>query len=243
MNNAAFFIFILAAGIFVKIITGIIKFDDYNIAFDNPQKNGLTIIIVLIFIISITILNCTYIPKHITGMKYIIFSSFLELLPVVIVCCFQHSTLESIGITTKNLIKSILLGVCLFGLLLLIFHFFYRPDKIYYPMNQKIIILIKFLILGFTEEVIFRGYIQIRLTVWLGKTKGIVLTALLFSFIHLPSRLISEQLNFMNALISSFTLIPIALLLGYIMLKNKNIASSTIVHAGVNWVFQVMMSA
>lgn len=235
MNNVVIFIFIFVAGIFVKIAANILKFDNSSIEFKNPRQNGLIGLSAILIIIFIDIFNCLYTSKHIMGLKYTFIAALLELLPVILVLCFQHDTIESIGYTTKNLLRSIFLGLSLVALLLLTAHFFIIPNGMYYSESQKISILINCLIVGFSEETVFRGFLQTRLIAWLGQIKGMVLTAVLFSLVHIPSRLIYQQLSVMKAIIISLALIPCALLFGYIMMKAKNIAAPAIFHAGLDW--------
>ena len=235
MNNVVIFIFIFVAGIFVKIAANILKFDNYSIEFKNPRQNGLIGLGVMLIIVVIDIFNSSYTSKHIMGLEYTIIAALLELLPVILVLYFHHDTIESIGLTSKNLLRSIFLSLSLIALLLLTVHFFVIPNGMYYPVSKKISLLINYLIVGFYEEIAFRGFLQTRLIAWLGQMKGVVLTAIIFSLIHIPSRLIYQQLNIMNAIISSLVLIPSALLLGYIMLKAKNIVAPAIFHELTFW--------
>lgn len=241
MNNVVIFIFIFVAGIFVKIAANILKFDNYSIEFKNPRQNGLISLAVILIIIVIDIFNCLYTSKHIMGLEYTFIAALLELLPVILVLYFQHDTIESIGYTTKNLFRSIFLGIILIAFFRLIVHFFITPNGMYYSVSQKISILINFLIVGFYEETVFRGFLQTRLIAWLGQMKGMVLTAVLFSLTHITSRLIYQQLSISNAIISSLPLIPCALLFSYIMLKAKNIAAPAIFHAGFDWINKVII--
>lgn len=151
MNNVVIFIFIFVAGIFVKIAANILKFDNSSIEFKNPRQNGLIGLSAILIIIFIDIFNCLYTSKHIMGLKYTFIAALLELLPVILVLCFQHDTIESIGYTTKNLLRSIFLGLSLVALLLLTAHFFIIPNGMYYSESQKISILINCLIVGFSE--------------------------------------------------------------------------------------------
>ncbi|MDV3425765.1 MAG: CPBP family intramembrane metalloprotease [Bacillota bacterium] len=234
MNNVVIFIFIFVAAIFVKIAANILKFDNYSIELKNPRQNGLIGLAVILIIEVIDICNCSYTSKHIMGLEYTIIAALQELLPVILVLYFQHDTIESIGLTSKNLLRSFFLSLSLIALLLVTVHFFIIPNGMYYPVSKKISLLINYLIVGFYEEIAFRGFLQTRLIAGWGQLKRVGLTAIICALIHIPSRLIYQQ-GINNAIISSLALIPCALLFGYIMLKAKNIVAPAIFHAGFDW--------
>ena len=90
--------------------------------------------------------------------------------------------------------------------------------------------LIGYAIVGFAEEIVWRGYIQTRLIAYSGTLKGLVTTALLFALWHLPTRYYMYSGVVLEAFASALLLLPISLLFGYIMLKSQNIIPSSIYH-------------
>lgn len=91
---------------------------------------------------------------------------------------------------------------------------------------------ILFTIVGFSEEIVWRGYIQTRLTAYSGRLTGLVVTSLLFAVLwHFPrayyietSGVVLEALTF-----AAIRIFP-SLLFGYLMLKSQNIIPSSIFH-------------
>ncbi len=75
--------------------------------------------------------------------------------------------------------------------------------------------------IGLAEETIFRGYIQPRLSWWLGEWAGIGLTALLFTLWHVPAWFNRIPLE-TGLIVSGMTLIH-GLVLGWIMRTSKNV--------------------
>jgi membrane protease YdiL (CAAX protease family) len=109
--------------------------------------------------------------------------------------------------------------------------------KYIFPVNSLFSIwnLLNCLFTALGEEILFRGYIQFRLITWLGNKKGFILSTLFFCFAHIGQRMISADMSMINAIFSSILLFPVALFLGYLFLKCKNIAASTVFHTLYNF--------
>lgn len=91
------------------------------------------------------------------------------------------------------------------------------------------------LVVGFTEEFIFRGYIQPRLMSWLGDNRGWLLTAGIFSLWHLPQKLLVERVAGPDLLINLAVLFVFGLVLGWVMRKSGSILAPGLYHAVHNW--------
>ena len=100
--------------------------------------------------------------------------------------------------------------------------------------------LVYFAVVGFCEEFMIRGYLQIRLMGWIGRWKGWILTSIFMALIHIPQRMAMMGLLPKEALISSVLLIPISLTMGYILIKTENIVAPGIYHTFANWVGVLM---
>ncbi|NGZ74103.1 CPBP family intramembrane glutamic endopeptidase [Saccharibacillus alkalitolerans] len=88
---------------------------------------------------------------------------------------------------------------------------------------------------GFSEEWIFRGYVQPRFEFWLGRIPGWLLASLVMAFIHVPQRILIGGMPMNDALLSSLELLPISLLLGYMRMRTGTIWAPVVLHAGVDW--------
>lgn len=91
-----------------------------------------------------------------------------------------------------------------------------------------IILLLFTLVIGFTEETLFRGYIQANFQKEMSQMKAVLLTGILFAFLHIPSYVISG--SFEN-LLGLSSLILIGLILGFIRIRTGNIWGVSIAHA------------
>ncbi len=90
-------------------------------------------------------------------------------------------------------------------------------------------------IIGLSEELVWRGYIQTRLIAGYGALKGLTGTSVLFAFLHFPQRYFLYSGATLEALASVLLVIAAGLLFGYVMLKSQNIIPPTIFHIAANW--------
>ena len=95
--------------------------------------------------------------------------------------------------------------------------------------------LITYAVVALAEETLFRGFLQGRLTVWLGHWWGYLVTALLFTAVHLPARLLGGEPLASALTYVAVQLLPMALLFGGAMLLADHAAAPTLLHLAWNW--------
>lgn len=91
-----------------------------------------------------------------------------------------------------------------------------------------------YLVVGFAEETLFRGYVQVRWVSALGWWKGFLLTSLVMVLFHAPLILITWDLPLQEALLHMLRMMPLSLLAGYAMHKSGNIAVPGTIHLCLN---------
>jgi membrane protease YdiL (CAAX protease family) len=89
--------------------------------------------------------------------------------------------------------------------------------------------------ISLAEETIFRGYIQLRLSWWLGKWPGIALTAALFTLWHVPAWL-NQVPPETGLLLAGLTLVQ-GLVLGWIMSITKNVIAPALYRSISIWMY------
>jgi membrane protease YdiL (CAAX protease family) len=89
-------------------------------------------------------------------------------------------------------------------------------------------ILIFVLANGFMEELLFRGLFLRRYERFLGKGLSNLLTAIVFTLIHVQVTYVSDVLQFM------LIVFPLALVWGYLMQKTDSLWGSAVFHAGAD---------
>jgi len=89
--------------------------------------------------------------------------------------------------------------------------------------------------IGVAEEVFSRGYLLTRLCDWLGKGRGLVLSALIFGLSHVVSLVSQHGLSYpMSDLMIFVQTFVGGLLLGYVYLRAKNVVPGSIAHVAGN---------
>lgn len=90
-------------------------------------------------------------------------------------------------------------------------------------------------IIGISEELVWRGYIQTRLVAQFGYHKGLTSTSLLFAGLHFPQRYFLYSGVILEALSSVLLIIAAGLLFGCIMMKSQNVLAPSIFHIIANF--------
>jgi len=176
---------------------------------------------------------------------YILFTSSLPwffisqqyLLPavysIIIGLCLWHiyqnklSIARIMNLKRSGLVRNIALGLGIGMTLGTMEYFILRPAPSFptfefrYLFRDTIYML---LFVGFGEELLFRGLIQVDLMKVFGSSWGLVLAAAMFAVMHLTWRSIPEL----------FFVFAAGLILGYVYWKTKSLAMPIIIHAANN---------
>jgi len=235
-------LYIIGTVLLIKIIAKFFPFHSQDYQFKNVKKSAIQSFLIIIAEIIMTlayILVLDYFNNKIPAYGVFLLQAFFYILLttiVILVVLYEKEGLQSLGITKSNLIKSTILGIFLGA----IFFAFYQvllttKETVSIFTIASLVSFIGFIFVGFAEEIVFRGYFQIRLIAWLGTTKGCLITAIIFSFYHLPVNIFFRGMDFPSAFISCLTSIPLSLMFGYIMIKTKNITAGAILHTIIDW--------
>ncbi len=96
--------------------------------------------------------------------------------------------------------------------------------------------LFSYAIVGFGEEFAFRGYLQSRLVIWLGRWRGWVVSSVLMALAHVVSRVVFQGEPAIDAFFGSLSIIPVSLFLGYVMLRTENVVAPALAHMFADWI-------
>jgi membrane protease YdiL (CAAX protease family) len=224
------------------LLAKIINFKTDKISINKPTESAIVSLVILCVELIISFVYLLIIKKYFinvsgnekTLLQVVIY--FAEIFLVLAVVIFRGEGIRSIGIRKSNISKSIIIGILLGIIYFILINKIFKINKVMEVMStESFEAFINLFIVGFSEEVIFRGYLQTRLSYWIGTKKGYLLTVIIFSFYHLPNRMIIEGMSFYGALVNCVALIPISLTFGYIMIKTKNVITGSIFHTFVDW--------
>lgn len=254
LESAGLLLFYLILGVVVYFLSRIMKVEYKGFELLHPKQSALYTLGALIIsscmitglMLAISVQNAsgsdlttTYTLNKVVN---IVILWLIMLSPVFIMKRIRKETWRSCGVSKHNLRQSLWIGAILAVLIIAIVLLFGLNNLV--DVGQKLTIsafwaLLYFAVVGFSEEFMYRGFLQVRLMEWIGKWQGWVLTSILMAFIHIPQRM-ALGLSPLEALISSASLIPISLVMGYIMIKTENIVAPGICHTFADWVNVLM---
>ncbi len=156
------------------------------------------------------------------------------LLPVALLLLIRRQPLLSVGLSRPSLTPGVMLGVAL--ALITIF----LRGKIYGILDgvssPELNYLILSLVIALVGEIIFRGFLQLRFSAWLGLTGGWLLTSLVYFLFCLPFVWLAAGGVFSSFWLPAIFQLVQAVLLGWIMRRSGNVLASGLYQAAHFWV-------
>ncbi len=193
-----------------------------------------------IFMITYYFMGKLYLSKKIylgTGINLL-----LALICILIVL-LRKQKLSSLGITKYKLKSSIILGSFL-GILFVVFNgiipaLFSKAELISADMLLYNIFYF-FIVIGFVEELIFRGFIQTRLYgIIKNDFLAIIIAGVMFSFMHIPFQMSLVNMSFFQYFSENILQLIIYVvwhvLFNFLYKKYNSIFTGTILHGFVNF--------
>ena len=167
------------------------------------------------------------------------------LTPVVVVCLFERRNISSLGFRFDSSKIILTLGITLLGFLgqaILLWAsvnvrhvLFSEPLTLSPPTDLLDELIGQLFLVGVPEEIYYRGYLMTRLGDWLGKREGYYLSALLFGFGHIWSRLSMHGFEYFGpALIIGISTFVSGLIFGYMLLRTKSLYPPILAHIATN---------
>jgi membrane protease YdiL (CAAX protease family) len=154
-----------------------------------------------------------------------------SLAPMLVALRATRDGPRSVGLTRANLGRSVAIGTALAAAWLLGSG---TLGELRRPRLEHAFVLIAALSVGFSEEIVSRGYMQSRLIAWIGTSRGIILAAAIFALLHLPQRVLTgvggvellQQVGAVALLGAAF---------GVLQASTRNVALPGIVHTAIDW--------
>jgi membrane protease YdiL (CAAX protease family) len=243
----------VALGAAVYFLTRLLRFRYRRWSFANARNSSLWgIAAVLIGWILVSVLLLLFAGPHDTGQEpaggqeytvnNVISQAILALIafgPVLLVMRRRKESWASAGVSTHNLGRSLIVGMLLI-VLVTVTSTLWGGRNVDDTNGGTAIAhfwaLLQYTIVGFSEEFAFRGYLQTRLMAWLGQWQGWLIASIVMALAHIVQRITMVGLLPLEAVLSSVSLIPVSLLLGYVMIRTENIVAPGLLHTYANWV-------
>lgn len=152
----------------------------------------------------------------------------------------EFGSLKAVGFTSKSVCKYILYGIilCIIYYITIVGVNFLLGDSLgIKPLSiiGIVVILSKYIIVGFSEETLCRGYIlKLIYNEKHSANKAIIVQAIVFTAIHLVNPLYGNLLEFIYPLI-------IGILLGFLVLKQQSLWGAIVFHILFNVVNDMLI--
>ena len=175
--------------------------------------------------------------------------TLMIILPIFMMLKFQNQSIRTVGIKTDKVLKSIFIGVIgsiPFAILNMI-----GPISSGKVINPNILdglwTFLYFLIcIAFTEELVFRGFLQTRIQkIIKNKWIGIIVVGIFVGLMHVPFQMIMANMSFVDFLVHDMwhliTTSLIHIYLVFLYTRDNNILAPTIAHAIMNFSYAVFI--
>ncbi len=213
-----------------------------RLGFKYPRRDGLVALalFVLIVVFSFAVYSgqigqrftdSLTVPTLVEPLLRPLILALVCLLPFVITLIIRGQPIRSIGWGSATLRPAMYIGILL--ALLTIFLRNRVMDVLAGPSTDQITCLLFALGITLAEETVFRGFIQPRLSWWLGDIRGWILTSVMFAVWRFPALLGTEDLPAL-LLGLAFLLIQ-GLLAGWIMRRANHAAAPALYRAVSMW--------
>ena len=247
LTDLATFVLVLGAGIpLVYFILKALKLQPQTLIFSEKKKQVILSLIVFVAVFAGAFgiygfydrvwIRATLTADPLYVLRDVIAIAIL-LLPVVAALRFSKQSFTDVAITRRNLGKNLALGT-LTSLVLISFLGVISPFFGGGFAGVSVAtgyLLLSYVIIGFGEEIVFRGYIQTRLVSSSGSAIGIGATSLCYAAYNFPLGYFCFSGNIPLALVYAVWRLSSGLLYGYTFHKSQSVLSSTIVHIFLVW--------
>ncbi len=162
----------------------------------------------------------------------------MSFIPISVIVKLRKQSFQTVGVTKKNIRLSLAVGfiasvpTIIINILSAVEE--WSPGR--FLSYNALFAFIYYLPAGLGEELMFRGFLQTRCTIWIGAVKGLILASTIMAFVHLPQRIFVVGLEPLDAVASASSLLPFSFLMGFSMLRTNNILRPSILHTVADWI-------
>jgi len=241
------FILILAVGVpLVYIVAKLLKLPSQPIEIAEKKKQAILslTLFVVVFAIAFAILAIyayVWVRPNLQEDPIYVFRDTIWttaiLIPLVAVAKLTGQNFASLGLSRRNLTKNLSFGffVSFIFIFILVFLAPSLGGGFAGFSLPAVYSLISLVLIGFGEEIIFRGFIQTRLTAYGGAITGITVSSLLFAFFNFPLGYFCYSGDVLAAFSYALWRFSTGFVFSYMFHRSKNIVPSTIFHALFIW--------
>ncbi len=232
---------LVAVGVpLVYVLSRVLKIKPPSIVLDHPAREARLAILVAVVVYAALILPLLFPSGGTTSLTdpgmvvQVAVTHALLLASIIVAAWATRPSWASLGLSRKSLGRMVVLGLVPSALYVPSVGLLYPVAGLLGPVPLAIG-LVWSAMAGFSEEIVFRGYLQTRFEAAWGTWIGFTVTVVVFAFAHFPGSYVLYSGNVLNALLSSLGRIGLGLLLGFYFLRSRNIVPGGISHTFYNW--------
>jgi len=250
LSDAVVEVVVLVVGVLlVFVLSKVLRLRPAPISITDTRKEGVLALLVIVALLGVRAVLDTvgsqvvlpsfplyrlppYSPFGAVDVVWYTVVSLMYLAPMMATMRRSGQSLRSIGVSGKDRGRMLVLGFVLSAIYIGLFGLFALfSGQVFVGFSASLSYgFVLFAVVGFSQEIVWRGYVQTRLIAHYGTIVGLVVTALFFGLWHFPMRYFQYSGAAIEALASCLLIFPAGLLNGYIMLKSQNILPSSIYH-------------
>lgn len=224
------------------ILEKIYKLKPLPVSFDSPKTEVLVSLIPYMGLVAFAVfafwrLGTQNATTDNRGQEYDLQAALLQLLanaiillPFGITLVIRKQSLKTMGVFKENLLPSVLGGLVVSALACV---FFKQISLKFWLSAPTLFQLLAQLGVGFSEEMIFRGYLLSRFSAFFKRTQAELLTAGMFAIVHIPQRLFYNYTR-MELIIDLVVLLIWGWVFNRIVRRIGNITGLAILHSVIN---------
>lgn len=181
--------------------------------------------------------------ENILVFSKLIIKLFVWIIPVFLYLKFYDKVNPLSYLKLKDNIKQGLIGAIILSLFFITYSGIraYLIGNIRLDLNLSINTWINAIIfVGFTEEILFRGFFLKKIWDKSSFKKAMIVSSLLFVFIHYPIWFVRGKLIFPNLISSSIYVFAVGILEAYIFKKTDSLWSCIISHSIHNFIVNIL---
>jgi hypothetical protein len=166
-----------------------------------------------------------------------------------VVKILEKRSIISLGLSWHHFYKFSLIGITagiLFFVYLKSFEFVFHQSEFHFSIHSLnfsgVLASLAFgIATAFTEELVFRGYLQSRLTkIFNSHFIGIAISTPLFALIHIPIAVFVYHYNLQKILFYEIYLLEVSILYALHFMYSKNLTSSVAAHATIDFLSDII---
>ncbi len=225
----------------VYVLSRALKLAPPPIAVENPQREALVAVPVVVATWAlVTASNLVPVAGASPSMEVAVLAlamwTALGLAIVFVAAKATHQSWTSVGLSRQSLPRMVVLGLVLGAIDVIAVGLLYPGAGI--PGAVTLALgFVAMTIVGFSEEIVYRGYLQTRFEGKWGTWVGLAVATAVFAFAHFPGSYVLYSGSVADALLSAVGRIGSGLLLGYFYIRSRNVVPGAIFHTLNDWAF------